>query len=85
MLSRKILLNINPLLLKQKCNSDFLITAFIISLITIMGVFMSHYNNDMFISRFRAIDSVVISTDLIDEDVAKISNKTIIATHTMRT
>lgn len=45
---------------------------------------MSHYNNGMFISRFRAIDSVEISTVQIDKDVAEVRNKNITVAHSMR-
>ena len=48
--------------LKRKENLDFLITTTVIILLTIMGIFMSHYNQNKFMSGIKEIQPKVIST-----------------------
>ena len=68
------------LLLKQKGNLEFLITTFFISLLTILGVFMSHYNCDKFIGRVKVYETVVTPVNPTDKVIGEVSNKAITIT-----
>ena len=50
--------------LKQKDNLEFLFTTFLITLLTITGIFMSHHNKAMFNERCNDIYPIVISTTI---------------------
>ncbi|GEM_PF-6824171 len=81
MLNKKDLQRENILLLfMQKGNLEFLITIFFVSFLTIMGIFMSHYNSDKFIGRNRIIETVIKPTKHTDKAIAVGINKTIIST-----
>lgn len=68
------------LLLNQKGYLEFLITTLIISLLTITGVFISHYNSDKIIRRIRIIETVIEPTNHTDNFTAELNPKTITAT-----
>ena len=50
--------------LKQKDNLEFLFTTFLITLLTITGIFMSHHNKAMFNGRCNDFYPIVISTTI---------------------
>ena len=50
--------------LKQKDNLEFLFTTFLITLLTITGIFMSHHNKAMFNERCNDIYPIVISNTI---------------------
>ncbi len=61
-------------LLKQESNLDFLITTFFISLLTILGFFVSYKNKDKFIDEMKYFNTVIISTNPADNAVSGVSN-----------
>ena len=75
MTNKKITIKEKLSLLKHENNSDFLITTFIISLLTIIGVFMSHYNSDKFIGRIKVYETVATPTSSSGKITGKGSNK----------
>ena len=80
MLNKKDLQRENILLLfMQKGNLEFLITIFFVSFLTIMGIFMSHYNSDKFIGRNRIIETVIKPTKHTDNFITELNLKTITA------
>ena len=50
--------------LKQKDNLEFLFTTFLITLLTITGIFLSHHNKAMFNGRCNDFYPIVISTTI---------------------
>lgn len=58
--------------LKQKSDIEFFITIFIISLLTLSGFFMSHYNNNKFFTETRAAITLEISTKTINRTLVLI-------------
>lgn len=77
---KKLLKKKKTSILNQKEELEFLFTTILISLLTIMGIFMSHYNNDKLISENRGIITSVISTDSIYKGEDIVSTKKIDAT-----
>jgi len=67
-------------ILKQRESLEFLITTFLISLLTILGVFMSHHNKDKLFSENRGISTSVISNDSIYKKQGIVSINNIDAT-----
>lgn len=63
------------LLLKQKGYLEFLITTFAILLLTILGIFTSHYNSDKFIGRIKVYETVVTPVNTTDKVVGEVSIK----------
>lgn len=52
--------------LKQKGDVEFFITIFIISLLTLLGIFTSHYNNDKFYSKNKGTIPTETITDIVN-------------------
>ena len=48
--------------LKHKENLDFIIITSLITLLTMMGIFMSHYNKNTFMGGIKQFHPIVIST-----------------------
>lgn len=58
--------------LKQKRDVDFFITTFIISLLMLSGVFLSHYNSDKFLDEIKDPCFFEISSDIINRTIVLI-------------
>ena len=62
----------------QESNLDFLITTFIISLLTILGFFISYKNKDKLVYEIKDYNTKVISANLTtDKAINEVSNKMI--------
>ena len=57
-------------LLNQKGNLEVLITTLAISLLTIAGIFTSHYNSDKFTGRIKVFETVVTPKTSTDKFIA---------------
>lgn len=55
--------------LKQKSDLDFFITTFIISLLMLSGVFLSHHNSDKFLDEIKDPCLFEISSDIINKTI----------------
>ena len=63
--------------LQKESKINFLIVTFTISLLTILGVFMSHSNSEMFIGGIKKSYISVISTDPVNKAVNEVYKKVI--------
>lgn len=64
----------------QESNLDFLITTFIILLLTIFGFIISYKNKDKLVEEIKDYNTKVISTNLTDKAISRVRNKMITVT-----
>ena len=67
----------NSFRLKHKEDLDFVITTSLITLLTITGIFMSHYNKNTFMNGIKEIHPIVISTIPSNMAINAVSTKKI--------
>ena len=77
---RNLSIEKEPSILKQKRSFECLITISLITLLTLSGIFMSHYNNERFIGGNKGFNTLVTSTDPTDKALSEFSNIIITAT-----